>query len=97
MKVKIEYADNPEWDHVVKAYSWSDAISHVGCTATRLTVLSDAELCLMKADELMEESERITRSLDGAYLDDPKWQPVLQKLGRRVLVIARLREHAENA
>ena len=41
MKVKVEYKDNPEWNEVIDAYSWVDAISQVGCSATRLTVIDD--------------------------------------------------------
>jgi len=43
MRVLIEYADNPEWNHVVEGESWSEIMQHVGCTASRLTDLDDYE------------------------------------------------------
>ena len=44
MRVKVEYAENPEWDGIIEGETWNDIMhSGVGCTATRMTVLPEIE------------------------------------------------------
>lgn len=41
MKFRVEYKDNPEWNEEFEEDTWSEAINHIGCTATKLEVIEE--------------------------------------------------------
>ena len=43
MKFQVEYKDNPEWNEIIEAYSWSDLMNFIGCSCTKIEVIEEDE------------------------------------------------------
>lgn len=80
MKVLVEYADHPEWNEIVEGDSWEEVVRNVGCTASRLTDITDLPLLedqQANYEQARKKTGRLDSDLANYMIDqlqrDPDW------------------------